>query len=97
MSEVGFLIAGLALSTFALRIGGYYLGASLPKSGAWARAFNALPGTVIASLVAMLALRGGPREWLAALVSFALALATRSLPVTMAGGIAAIWALRHWG
>jgi uncharacterized membrane protein len=97
MSDVAFLITGLAVCTFALRIGGYYLGASLPKGGAWARAFNALPGTLIASLVAMLALRGGPHEWLAALACLALALSTRSLPATMAGGIAAIWALRHWG
>lgn len=97
MSDVALLIAGLAVATFALRIGGYYLGASLPREGAWARAFNALPGTVIASLVTMLALRGGPREWLAALVSFALAILTRSLPVVMIGGVLAIWALRRWG
>ncbi len=97
MSDIAFLIASLALCTFALRLGGYYLGASLPKSGAWARAFNALPGTVIASLVTMLALRGGPREWLAALISFGVALATRNLPLTMVAGIGAIWALRHWG
>lgn len=97
MGDVAFLIASLAVCTIALRIGGFYLGAALPKTGAWARAFNALPGTVIASLVAMLTLRGGPREWIAAAISFAVALATRSLPLTMIGGIGAIWALRHWG
>ena len=97
MSDVALLIAGLAIATFALRLGGYYLGASLPREGAWARAFAALPGTVIASLVAMLALRGGPQEWFAAMVAFALALLTRSLPIVMVGGVLAIVALRRWG
>ncbi len=96
MSQVAIVIAGLALSTFALRLGGYYIGASLPKEGGWARAFNALPGSVIASLVAMLMLRGGPNEWVSGVVALGLAILTRSLPIAMAGGIAAIWALRHW-
>jgi uncharacterized membrane protein len=97
MHDIAFLIAGLALCTFALRLAGFYLGASLPRRGAWARAFQALPGTVIASLVMMLVLRGGPKEWLAAAVSLAVALVSRSLPLTMVGGIGAVWALRHWG
>jgi branched-subunit amino acid transport protein len=37
---------------------------------------------------------GGPKEWAAAAVAIAVAILTRSLPLTMAAGIAAIWTLR---
>jgi branched-subunit amino acid transport protein len=39
-------------------------------------------------------LSGGPKEWIAAAVAIAVAVVTRNLPLTMAAGIASIWALR---
>jgi uncharacterized membrane protein len=58
------------------------------------RALNALPGCLLVSLISLALLSGGPREWLAAARAIAAAIVTKSLPLTMAVGIAAIWALR---
>ncbi|MCZ4279657.1 AzlD domain-containing protein [Kiloniella laminariae] len=86
----------LALATFSIRLSGVLLGQRLPQSGRWARGLKALPGCLIISLVSVLVLSGGPREWLAGAVATAVALLSRSLPLTMATGIATIWLLRHF-
>lgn len=88
------VIFGLAAATFAFRLGGFYLGHALPQKGAWARGLRALPGCLIASLVTFLVLQGGAEEWIAAVLAAGVALATRSLPLTMVAGIVAVWALR---
>ena len=90
------LIAGLAAGTLAIRLGGYLLGARLPSTGAWARAFAALPGCLISALLAVILVQGNPAEWLAAAVALAVALLTRSLPLTMVTGIAAVWLARRY-
>jgi uncharacterized membrane protein len=94
MSSAWLLIIALAVATFAIRLSGVLLGQRLPQSGIWARALNALPGCLLVSLVATALLSGGPKEWGAAAVSIAVAIVTRNLPLTMAAGIASIWALR---
>jgi len=94
MTETWLVIGGLAIATFAIRLSGILLGQRLPRGGAWARALNALPGCLLVSLVAVALLSGGPKEWAAAALAIAAAIVTRSLPLTMAVGIAAIWALR---
>lgn len=93
-ASVWTVILGLAAATFALRLGGFYLGRSLPQDGAWAAGLRALPGCLIASLVTFLVLQGGLVEWIAAAIAAVVALATRSLPLTMLAGVAAVWAQR---
>ena len=97
MGETWVVILGLAAGTFGVRLSGYLLGRSLPQHGPLARMLNALPGSLIAALVAYLLVSGGPREWLAAVVATGAALMTRSLPVTIVAGVAAIWLLRQSG
>lgn len=41
-------------------------------------------------------MQGGPQEWLAGTAALAAALISRSLPLAMAAGIAAICLLRTW-
>ena len=94
MTESWFLIGGLALATFAIRLSGALLGQRLPQGGAWASALNALPGCLLVSLVTVALLAGGPKEWAAGALALATAILTRNLPLTMAAGIASIWALR---
>jgi uncharacterized membrane protein len=94
MIEPWLVIVGLAVATFAIRLSGILLGQRLPQGGAWAHALNALPGCLLVSLVAVALLSGGPKEWAAAVVALAVAIVTKSLPLTMAVGIASIWALR---
>ncbi|UUX48928.1 AzlD domain-containing protein [Nisaea acidiphila] len=95
MNEHWQLISGLAFGTYAIRLGGYLIGARLPATGAWARSFAALPGCLISALVAVILVQGGPADWVAAGAAIAVALATRNLPLTMAAGIAAVWLARQ--
>ncbi|OUR77570.1 branched-chain amino acid transporter [Alphaproteobacteria bacterium 46_93_T64] len=94
MTEQWWLILGLAIGTYSIRLGGYFLGAQLPSSGAWSRALTALPGSLIAALLAVILIQGGTADWLAASIALAVAMLTRSLPLTMIAGIVAVWFLR---
>ena len=95
MGDIWIVTLGLALGTFAARLGGILLGRRLPAGGGWARALNALPGTLIVALVAVQLLQGGPAEWIAGALAACAAIATRSLVPTMAVGIAAVYLLRQ--
>lgn len=94
MADPWILTAGLAAGTFGIRLAGFALGRRLPDTGPWARGLNALPGCLVLSLVAYLLLQGGPAEWGAGAVALAVALATRSLPLTMLAGVLAAAVLR---
>jgi len=94
MDEHLIVIAGLALGTFAIRFGGYVLGARIPSNGPWTRALQALPGCLIAALLAVILVQAGPAEWVAAAAALAVALLSRSLPLTMLAGVGAVWLLR---
>jgi uncharacterized membrane protein len=97
MDNYFLILIGLALPTFAIRLGGFYLGNRLPAHGGWATALRALPGCLITALVAVLLAQAGPAEWGAAAVAAAVALTLRNLPLTMAAGILAVLALRALG
>jgi uncharacterized membrane protein len=97
MGETWTVILGLAAATFGVRLSGYLLGRSLPQRGPLARMLNALPGSLIAALVAYLLVSGGPREGAAALAAAGAAVVTRSLPLTILVGVGAIWLLRQSG
>jgi uncharacterized membrane protein len=94
MTEPWWVIVGLSIATFAIRLMGILLGQRLPRGGGWASALNALPGCLLISLVSVALLSGGPREWAAAVVATAAAMLTGSLPLTMAVGIASVWVFR---
>jgi uncharacterized membrane protein len=94
MTEPWLVIVGLMVATFAIRLSGILLGQRIPRDGGWASALNALPGCLLVSLVSVALLSGGPKEWIAAAIAIATAIVTKSLPLTMGVGIAAIWALR---
>ncbi|MEE2692379.1 MAG: AzlD domain-containing protein [Pseudomonadota bacterium] len=96
MSETHAAIAALLVGTLTIRLAGATLGQRLPTEGGWARALNALPGCLILSLVIVMLLNGGPREWFAAALALATAAVTKSLPATMAVGVAAVALLRHF-
>ena len=97
LSSFTIVIAGLAAANLVIRLGGYYLGAALPQTGAWARGLKALPGTLITALVTLQLIQGGPAEWIAGAVALAVAIVSRSLPLTMLAGIVAIYLLRTFG
>lgn len=94
MNEITLLITGLALGTFAIRFAGFLVGARLPRTGVWAQALTALPGSLIAALLATQLASGGPAEWGAGIIALGTAILTRSLPLTMIVGLVAIAGLR---
>ena len=96
MSETSLVIVALAVATLSVRLLGVAVGQRLPQQGGWAAALNALPGCLIVSLVCVMLASGGPREWLAGTIALAVAIVTRSLPLTMVVGILAIWMLRQF-
>ena len=96
MADYWFVTLSLAAATFSLRLGGYLLGRRLPAHGGWAAGFRALPGTIIVALVTVILMQGGPAEWAAALVAAAVAVFSRSLPLTMIVGIGAVVLFRHY-
>ena len=96
--EALFAIVGMALVTYAIRVGGLLLANRLPQQGFAAAFMKYLPGAVLAALIApSLALKGGPAEWCAALVVLGLHVATRNLFVAMVGGVLAVFIARHFG
>lgn len=94
MPETWILVAGLAVGTFVIRLGGLLLGARLPATGGWARAFQAMPGCLIAALLTVILMRGTLAEWLAAGAALAIAVPTRSLALTMLAGIVTVTVAR---
>ena len=60
-------IFGAAGVTYSLRIGGLLLAERLPKTGRFKRFMEALPGTILLSLIVPAALAAGPIGWLATL------------------------------
>ncbi len=84
----------MAFVTYATRAGGLWLmgWVSLtPRVETWLRA---LPGAIIVSLVAPVALGGGPAETLATLVTALVATRTGGVLPAMLAGVATVWVLR---
>ncbi len=96
MTDIWVIILGLAVGTFAARLGGILLGQRLPVTGGWARALSALPGTLIVALVAGQVFQGEWPEWIAGGLAAMAAILTRSLVLTMALGIIAVYVLRQY-
>lgn len=97
MNDIAIVTLGLAAATLLIRLSGVWIGHRLPQTGPVARGLNALPGCLIIALVATLLMSGGPAEWIAGAIAAVTALATRSLPLTMATGIATVALLRFQG
>jgi len=87
-------ILGMALVTIAIKVSGVLLAGRLPREGFAADWLRHIPGAVLAALVAPALVTGSLADVLAALVTGAIFLLTRSLFAAMAGGVAAVYLLR---
>ena len=88
-------IAGAALGTYLLRIGGLLLAEHLPSKGPVKHFMDALPGTILLSLVAPGILAEGAWGILAAGTTAFTAYRTRNLFLAMVLGIGIIMVKRH--
>ncbi len=87
-------IGGMALVTYLARAAGLAVMSRLTLSGRLERFMKAIPGAILASIVAPSALAAGPAEALATLATAAVAWRFGNLPLAMATGVALVLALR---
>ena len=83
-------IAGAAVVTYSLRLGGLLLAAKLPRSGAFKTFLEALPGTILISLVMPGIMATGLWGWIAAALTALLARKTGNTFVAMLAGVAIV-------
>ncbi|MDJ0721945.1 MAG: AzlD domain-containing protein [Desulfobacterales bacterium] len=83
-------IAGAALATYALRIGGLLLADRLPHTGAFKTFLEALPGTILISIVMPGIMAAGIWGWIAAAMTALLARKTGNTFVAMLAGVAVV-------
>lgn len=86
-------IAGMALVTYATRVGGWLATRRMVLSGRARAAMEAVPAAVLTAVIAPMALATGPAETLAAVITVLVSLKLPRL-VTVAIGMAAVVALR---
>ena len=92
--EIWMTIIGLGGASFAIRLSGYLLASQIPQDGMWARALQALPGCLIASLISFIMLNGTILESISAVMVLVLAAISRKPTLAMFAGMVTIAALR---
>lgn len=86
-----YLTIGLAaVVTYLLRFGGLMLAARLPRTGRWKRFMDALPGTILVSLIAPAVVSAGPWGGIGALATALCAYKTRNVLLSMVLGVAIV-------
>lgn len=90
-------IFGAAAVTYSLRIGGLLLAERLPKTGRFKRFMDALPGTILLSLIVPAAIAAGPVGWVATACTGLCSLKTGNVFVSMLVGIFIVAAGRWYG
>ena len=84
------VIAAAAIATYSLRFGGLLLAGRLPKTGRFKKFMDALPGTILLSLIVPAALSAGPWGWLATVCTALCSLKTGNVFVSMILGVAIV-------
>lgn len=88
-------IAAMAAATFVNRAGGYLLFRAFSPPPVVRAMLGYVPGTLFVSYVAPALAAGGLQQWVGALATVAVMLATRNLTLAILGGTAAagvVWA-----
>ena len=98
MIEKSYLvIAAAALVTYGLRLGGLLLASRLPKTGRFKKFMDALPGTILLSLIIPAALAGGVWSWFATICTAICSLKTGNVFISMLLGVVIIAGSRWFG
>lgn len=88
-------IAAMAAATLTTRAGGYLLFRAFSPPPAVRAVLGYIPGTLFVSYVAPALAAGGLQQWVGAVATVAVMLATRNLALAILGGTAAagvVWA-----
>jgi uncharacterized membrane protein len=95
-AEVLLVILGMALVTYATRIGGLLLVSRIQLGRRSEAVLRLLPGTILVAIVAPTVLNGGLAELVAAVAAVLVAARSKSLPLAMAAGVLVVVVLRQW-
>lgn len=96
MIEKSYLVIGAAaVVTYSLRLGGLLLAGRLPKTGRFKKFMDALPGTILLSLVVPAALAGGLWSWIATACTAFCSLKTGNVFISMIIGVSIV-AMSRW-
>lgn len=88
-AEAVVTIVGMAVATYATRVGGVWLMARVTPSPPAEAALQALPGTLLVALIAPLALTRGPAAVIASALVVLAVWRTGNIIVAIAAGVAA--------
>lgn len=91
------VIAAAALVTYSLRLGGLLLAGRLPKTGRFKKFMDALPGTILLSLIIPTAIAAGLWGWVATACTAICSLRTGNIFTSMLLGMGIIAASRYLG
>lgn len=83
-------IGGVAVATYGLRFGGLMLAGRIPQSRGFKAFMEALPGTILLSLVLPGIYTTGPWGWIAALATAGTAHKTGNIFLSMGVGMAIV-------
>lgn len=86
-------IAAMTVATLACRAGGYLVFRSITPSPLVRDVLAFIPGTLFMAYVAPAVVHGGPAQAVAAAVTAAVMVGTRSIPWALVAGIGAAWGL----
>ena len=92
--SIALAIAGAALATYALRLGGLLLAERLPNNGGFKQFMETLPGTILLALVAPGIFSTGVLGGVAALATALCAWRTRNILLAMIVGMGMVAAGR---
>ena len=93
---IAMAVLGAAVVTYLLRIGGLLVSERLPRNGPFRRFMDALPGTILLSLIAPGIMQAGPWGWIAAASTAACAYRTGNVLLSMLAGMAIMIVQRNW-
>lgn len=91
------VIGAAALITYALRLGGLLLAGRLPKTGKFRKFMDALPGTILLSLIVPAAIAAGFWGWVATAATALCSLRTSNVFASMVIGVAIVAVSRYFG
>ncbi|WP_419175896.1 AzlD family protein [Desulfosediminicola sp.] len=91
------VIAAAAVATYSLRLGGLLLAGRLPKTGKFRRFMDALPGTILLSLIVPAAFAAGFWGWIATACTALCSLRTGNIFASMVMGVTIVAVSRYFG
>ncbi len=91
------VIAAAAVATYSLRLGGLLLAGRLPKTGKFRRFMDALPGTILLSLIVPAAFAAGFWGWIATACTALCSLRTGNIFASMVIGVTIVAVSRYFG